>query len=403
MFFYQEAKFSGDTLQEMPYYYSPSQVSTYRDCPRKWFYSRTLNRPRKDTPATLKGKKIHSQLEGWLKNKVPPENDRAKLLIPLLPLPHESLLIEHEIRLLTPPGLLRGYVDVLAPTPTLDWPADLPRLPTVFDHKTTIDLWNAKSPAALENDPQALLYGLGLRVLLKERGEDPEQDIQCVWNYTSTGSERGTSSVRVRQTYAAAEGPLSVIFGEVKQMRGFLEPTPVAPESVPVHLTGCKKYGGCEFADVCPAVQHGSGRSVLEDLATEPELVHLTTNATRKQENTGMASTTELLAKLKELQSKNLVAKRPGATTDVVVDTTAQVVTPEPALSSPDVSAVPDEPSGNVSVVPPDAPAPKKRAKKSEVEATAAPASRSARADRFLDLFERFVVMLEEQNKENSK
>jgi hypothetical protein len=271
----------------------------------------------------------------------------------------------------------------------------------VFDHKTTIDLWNAKSAAALEQDPQALLYGLALRVLLKERGEDPEQDIQCVWNYTSTGSERGTSSVRVTQSYVQAESALETIFSEVKQMRAYLEPKPVPAEEVPVCLTGCRKYGGCEFADVCPAVSSGSGKSVLEDLETQPELQHLI-GITRKQENTNMASTAELLAELKRLQSQNLQAKKPVAETPATPEPATpepvtQKVTPEPTLFTPDLSGVPDQPSGDVQVVPPDAPAPKKRSKKSESEAATPlpPASRSARIDRFMDLFERFVVALE--------
>ena len=51
--------------------YSPSQIETYVQCPRKWAFTAIEKLPRTDTPSTENGRVIHAMIEGWYANHAP--------------------------------------------------------------------------------------------------------------------------------------------------------------------------------------------------------------------------------------------------------------------------------------------------------------------------------------------
>lgn len=328
--------------------YSASQIGTQRDCFTKWYLDQTLGLPREDTSATALGKKVHSELEGWLKKGEPPSNPRAKALLSLLPLPSHNLLVEHEFRLLTPPGVVRGFIDVFVPDVSEvkmpeDWPSD--GTPAVLDHKTTANLFYAKTATDLLTDPQGVLYGMAARVFVKEKtGEIPE-NVDLNWNYVQTRGSAETKRVRARQSLQTMEDGLGPILEEAASMRAALV-TDVKAEDLPHNLKACEKYGGCQFMDYCPHFN----RKVFS-MAEETEPVESATLARLRKAREAARANTE---------SKPAAPAPPPAVEKPVLTAVQPTVTPEPSLEPIPTDKVAAS-STSVEVLPPDAPAPKTR------------------------------------------
>jgi hypothetical protein len=339
--------------------FSASQIGTQRDCFTKWYLDQTLGLPRGDTNATLLGKKIHSELEGWLKNKEPPKNPRAKALIPLLPLPSDKVLVEHEFRLLTPPGVVRGFMDVFIPNV---WGVDMPfatqpdpAVPVVMDHKTTSNLFYAKSSQDLLTDPQAVLYGMAARVFRKEAGGEIPENVDLIWNYVQTRGEAETKQARLRQSLQIMEDGLGPIIEEASSMRKALV-ADVKAEDLPHNLKACEKFGGCQFMDYCPHFKKVISMSDTQEPVESATLARLrkAREAARAKPQTDVAPTE---------------ATPPATKTEKPAPA---AITPEPKLE-----AIPTEkvapPAEPVAVLPPDAPAPKARSKKPAADAAPTP------------------------------
>lgn len=327
--------------------YSASQIATQRDCFTKWFLDQTLNFPRQDTAATALGKKIHGELEAWLRDRVPPSHPRAKALIPFLPLPSPDLKVEHEIRLLTPPGVVRGFIDLFILDPEkVQMPEGFgatPGVPVVKDHKTTSNIYYAKTVEDLKKDPQAILYGLAARLEARDATGSVPENVDLNWNYVQTRGDPETKSVRLRQSLTIMEDGLGPIIEEAAKMRATLVSAPDAKD-LPHDLRSCEKFGGCQFIEVCPHVN--------KETVTVPETADQPVSAT--------------LAKIRALQAKKITPPPPA---EAAPPPTPEppTVTPEPKLEAIPTDKV-EESSTPVEVLPPDAPPPKKRRKAEVVE-----------------------------------
>lgn len=353
--------------------YSASQISTQRDCFTKWYLDQTLGLPRQDTQATLLGKKVHGELEGWLRDRKPPAHPRAKALLPLLPLPSPGLLVEHEFRLLTPPGVVRGFIDLFIPDPAgLDMPVGFEAeagTPCVLDHKTTSNMFYAKSSRDLVTDPQAVLYGLAARVHQKEKDGPPPGNVDLNWNYVQTRGDPETKAVRLRQSLQMMEDGLGPIIEEAGRMRAALVSETDAAD-LPHSLGSCEKFGGCQFLELCPHVN---------------KKAFTMTDSIQESSNPPPAPTSSTLARLQRLkEEKRARAAAHAATpplgsipieastspmfqrTDIthadgrpLLDPSVPSVTPEPKLEAIPTAAVAPAPVP-VEILPPDAPAPKR-------------------------------------------
>lgn len=340
-----------DAKDPQGFYYSPSQLSTFRDCARKWYYERTLGRPRKDTKATLFGKEVHAELEGWLKGGPEPTNDRARALMPLLPPPAPSMLIEHPILLDTPPGRVKAFADLLIPRPELirNWPESLRKIASVFDHKTTANLFYAKTDEALKVDPQALIYGLALRVLIRDRLGKMPDEVQLVWNYTQSKKNIETAVAKRVQSTSELEDGLVGVFADAESMKAYLIGE-AKPEDVPCRTAVCTKYGGCEFVDVCPDAKRSELVSIgsKQEVEVSPDTLAMLAKLKKNRE---AAPAAPAATPSEPAQAAGTTAPEPSTETPEVTEPS-----PEPTITSIDSSEVPDKPSGNAQVAPPDAP-----------------------------------------------
>jgi hypothetical protein len=354
--------------------YSASQIGTQRDCFTKWFMDQTLGLPRQDTASTLLGKKVHSELEAWLRDKKPPSHPRAKAMLPMLPLPSPAIKVEHEFRLLTPPGVVRGFMDVFIPNVhgvdlPYEGPPD-PAVPLVMDHKTTSNLFYAKTKEDLLTDPQAILYGMAARVFQKEAGQEIPEFVDLNWNYVQTRGDPETKSVRLRQSLQIMEDGLGPIIEEAATMRTSLVGE-TNPADLPHNLKSCEKFGGCQFLEFCPHVNRKAVAMSTPETPADPV----------EESNT--------LARLRKLNASKLSAKAPAAepaasppasppkavvtVIETVVEPAPPVITPEPKLEAIPTEGVHEAPI-DVEILPPDAPAPKKRGRPAKaVEVVEAP------------------------------
>lgn len=255
-----------DNLRSVDHFtFSASQISLFRDCPRKWAYNYIFGRKPEGGPGAALGTEVHSQLENWLTKKTMPEHVAARALLALLPHPHEKLRVEHGFQLLTKSGVARGFIDVLIPDSTgIVLPEHLktyPVLPIVIDHKTTANLGYAKSEGDLEHDPQAILYGLEARVQAKTT-----DDVILNWGYTQTRGKAATKAVHLRQTQSMFEDGFLRILEDASQMSAIMA-SDCTELAVPFDTDACDDYGGCPHREVCPAYSaRGTGISTLDKL-----------------------------------------------------------------------------------------------------------------------------------------
>lgn len=354
-----------------PFHYSASQIATYRDCPSKWYFDKTADLPRLDTPSTLLGKQVHAELEAWLKRAAPPAHAKAKALLPLLPVPRKDLKVEHEIALVTPSGKVRGFIDLVVPK---GFPKDLcpPSIDGsrlgVFDHKTTANIAEyAKSAVDLQTDPQALLYGLAARVMLKEAGEDPSQDVDICWNYVQTKGATATKAVAFRQSLTILEDGMAPLLDEAAVMRKAMAERP-GVQDLGYSLDSCTKFGGCPHRQACPHYTGSRKVNLADAWSVDGEITSAVSAETAPGEK-GMSETLARLAAARKAAAGGAAANTP-ATMNItikgegtVTPPPAPAVTPEPTLPAIDTSAV--EPTAEVvSIVPPDAPVPTKGKRK---------------------------------------
>lgn len=275
---YDELKAAG----EFPF--SPSQVATYRECPRKWFFGSILKLPRPSSNAAELGGACHTGWENYLQHgpqALPPKGTRVRKIVEAtlkyLPLPWCSE-VERDERMHSPFGIATARIDglVLRPEdfPQSSVPNSSPGVPLIFDHKTTSNLTYAKTPADLlgdgsrecPGDAQAVLYGVVARVLRPEA-----QDVDLFWSYVSTRNAE-TRPVRVRQSLPILQTGLAFLEDDLRSM-GSLRTAPSALD-VPYDQSACGAYGGCPFKDRCPAGQSGIDYRAYFDVdspATQPE------------------------------------------------------------------------------------------------------------------------------------
>jgi len=230
---------------------SASQIANFRDCPRKWWFDKVAKVPRPEHAAAKLGTEIHADLERYYREGTPPTLREALALIPLLPPKTNDLTPEAALDFLLFPDLgvrVKGYIDLL----------DL-KAGWIWDYKSTssIDRY-AKTKEDLYKDPQALIYGLGVRLEQKEQGlPEVSTEVDLSWMYVQTKSSRTampkTKPVHIRQTLTILEDGLDDLRKTVVEM------IPAEKEAdqdqVPVNLGACWKYGGCPYRDQCSAYQ----------------------------------------------------------------------------------------------------------------------------------------------------
>ena len=223
---------------------SPSQLSTFRDCRRKWFRVSVLGERPPSSPAAERGTRVHEQIEQWLMNGVAPTDGTARAMLRHLP-PGGSVSPDHVEQSfdLTPPGWVarvRGRIDLIDPETN-----------QIIDHKTTATLNYAKSEQDLATDTQAIIYSSV--ALSGSLGIEFSEPLKFTLSYGTTRGAVKTALVSRTFTRAELSGPLARIGEEVSEQRDTsqaLEWSEVEP-----NYQSCDKYGGCPFRDDCTRAQ----------------------------------------------------------------------------------------------------------------------------------------------------
>ena len=141
---------------------SPTAIGMWKLCQRKWAFRYVDKIEQPKTDKMQFGTDVHTQIEGWLKEKKLPDQSPAGMVARqgikpgFLPTPSPDLQVEGWIETPIPEvderAVLIGYRDVLMP-------GDLARpYPTVIDHKTSTSKKWMKTWEQLAADEQALIY-----------------------------------------------------------------------------------------------------------------------------------------------------------------------------------------------------------------------------------------------------
>jgi hypothetical protein len=223
------------------FFSSPSQVSTYELCARKWAWRYVDGIEGPPNKFAEFGIKTHAYLEKWLALRVPPSGSPearvAQVMLAHLPPPHlvdpKNVEIESGIT-------VEGINFIMK----LDlWMPDL-ELPTVYDHKTTKSFDWALTPKAMSDDVQATMYAGWAFV----KTGAPRIGVQ--WTYGKTqGSPEAHPVRRILERAEVAER-LARSIRSSHEMRVIQESKCSAIE-VPYDASGCEAFGGCPYRDLC--------------------------------------------------------------------------------------------------------------------------------------------------------
>lgn len=341
--------------------YSPSQISAYRECNRKWGWG-TLAKLRFDSNASAAlGTEIHKQLENHLRGK-PLDYSRpsgyiaASGLHHLPPPLYPGMNLEGKFVFQSPDTQFRyhGFRDVFLPS----WVEEFPDgAPVVIDHKSTSGLKWAKTEIELLSDPQSVIYARAVDSPL----------VHNRWVYYQTKGAKKSVPIDQKMTRDHVQHQFRMLELTTAAMdiivgtRDGLEPHQIEDLvlSLPFNPSACSSFGGCPYQGKCNL---GPEQRLAAIWATDLK----PNNPLKMLEETNMSeSTTSLIARLKNTPS---VSGEPVATPagGVVIPARDGVTTFSPAFAAaginpPPVAALPYSPDipGFVTPVPPTNAAPK--------------------------------------------
>lgn len=221
---------------------SASQISTFRDCPRKWAFDKLDGVPRKESFSANEGTAIHAEVEDYYVNGNAPSRPEALALMTHLPQPSPSLVAEQEFSFVWPGenALVRGYMDLFCHAPLKVW-----------DHKTTSSKRYFKTVEDLMVDPQATIYGLAARLLENAMRED----VELQWTYVIREQPKTraphTHVVAFTQTTDMLYDAMNVLNPSVSELVQIASASAKAKDVPANSGDPCFRYGGCPYKDLC--------------------------------------------------------------------------------------------------------------------------------------------------------
>lgn len=221
---------------------SASQISTWRECPRKWAFSRV--EPKKQHPSAALGERVHKILECWLRDgAAPPPTREGKIAregLHLLPMTG-TCEVEHVMEFAHDGVQYIGRIDALYHTPLAV---------CVLDHKTTkaIDLY-AMDAEELAHDAQWVIYAYyGLT-----RAPTLEY-VMGRWVYYQTETVLRAEQRNILEDRASIVSKFTDLHNKyslpIIQARGI---PPLQVAATPGEA--CRAYGGCPHRGKCPDVR----------------------------------------------------------------------------------------------------------------------------------------------------
>lgn len=215
---------------------SPSKMSLWIDCPRKWAYTRIdTERDRTETESARRGKRIHKMLEGWLEKGVMPPATKEGMMARsgMHHLPDVGTVqVEHKFQLPYDGAVYIGTIDAFRPSAHLS---------LVIDHKTTASINDyAMTTDEMVDDPQWLIYA--------RYANSPF--VAGRWVYYQTRGDWQSKAVHVFMAHDEISDRFNTL--HKKYSLPMLSAKSKPPNEVPANPgDACVKYGGCPYAKVC--------------------------------------------------------------------------------------------------------------------------------------------------------
>ena len=258
---------------------SASQIRLFRRCNRKWYFNKIEGIPIPSTKAADLGKKLHEELENYLKFGIALKNPLTRAGLKFLPDPNAEgdLYVEEKVEVKTEE----------MPVPIIGF-ADLIELRhgevEITDHKTTSNFRYCKSPEELRTDPQAIIYG----AFCLEQFDPPSGRVNFrhIYYNTKKPDSRATAIVLTDEEITKGLQALAQTMQDMEQASAR------ATSEVTANPQACSDFGGCPFKSKCAKVGNGPG-GIFEALIKNAQ----------KKEGESMGRFKNLLERSKQTQT----------------------------------------------------------------------------------------------------
>lgn len=217
-------------------YVSPTQLSTYKLCPRKWALGAIAGVKAPQAASAALGEAVHAALEAWLEAGTLPDPSTEAGAIATSMLQHEptpkTVAVEQWLTVTRDGYTLRGRGDAIRYEPAL-----------VVDHKTTSDIatWS-KTAEVLEHDEQAVIYAAALL----ERSTAC-QSVEVRFVYGQTRGARKAKPVTVHLSRQHVERVLEREIEPIAQQIVRAKRTITDASQLPRNPAACDAFGGCFY------------------------------------------------------------------------------------------------------------------------------------------------------------
>ena len=218
---------------------SASQITTFLDCPRKWYFDKVVGLERKVNESAELGSAVHELLEKYIRGELSemPDTQAGRIakqglhrLTIKKPLAVELSLEDLPIK--DSPCEVKGFIDVL------DYMND-----EIIDHKTTKSRRWTKTPSELAVNTQMIIYAKAYL------DNNPEVNkVTLTHLYYGTKDEFSEKvSVEVSRAHVTNQwNYLKKIIKEMMQASSLSD-----AGACTASYEACDKYGGCPFRTQC--------------------------------------------------------------------------------------------------------------------------------------------------------
>lgn len=236
-------------------HWSPSAISTFQSCHRKWAWSRIGGVKQSSTRSQELGNKVHSQLENYLKGNSldfsQPSGEIAACGTHLLPEPSPDLEVEKSVRFTYNGVGFQGRMDLVT--------RDFGKI-TIWDHKTTSDFGYIKNQQVLATDNQAVVYAAW--------GFQSAEQVELRWNYFRTRKPHQARSVVLPMVQEQTHAAMEQLTCTARSMELTLD-SGQQPLDLPYNPAECEKWGGCPYRHLCNLSPEERALGIMTQAAEE--------------------------------------------------------------------------------------------------------------------------------------
>lgn len=219
---------------------SPSQIKTYRACPRKWYYEKVLRLATESSAAQNAGTALHKEIENYYNEGTPPSS--AVCQNALAELPSRSAGFQPEVELAEPSLYIngvrvKGRIDLVG--------APRGSVVEIYDFKTCSSWRYCKTEDELRSDVQQGIYA--------KWAQDRFPDATA-FRVALVYMHRQNARVRVVAADLTREDIAGVWAGCVETVELMLQTAGAEVDDVPQNYESCSEFGGCPYFGTCRAL-----------------------------------------------------------------------------------------------------------------------------------------------------